>query len=366
MSDANEKGKTHKEQRKEYTYNKLKGLGQEIIEEIEKTKVPSIKVPSRGTGNIVYDEAKRYYVLGDRYGRRSLGNVKQIRKLGQMVYVANFCKDLVAREKTATIREMYYVSEGWGISFKSQQESNIVGEDLEVTLGTTREDLGLMPEEDGASVYGDITLIDEGTEVNATRMGKSGYTISPTIDQVDFDGHNVDKVLAVETMGMFHRLVQENAHKRYNCLIVGLKGQAARATRRFLKRVNTELGLPVYICNDGDPWGFHIAQVIISGSAKLAHVNHDLATPDAKFIGVTASDIINYDLPTDKLKDVDVMRLKELSKDPRYKNDFWQTEIKKMLKIGKKAEQQSFSKYGLEYVVDEYFPAKFEEMENQA
>ena len=34
MSDANEKGKTHKEQRKEYTYNKLKGLGQEIIEEI--------------------------------------------------------------------------------------------------------------------------------------------------------------------------------------------------------------------------------------------------------------------------------------------------------------------------------------------
>ena len=37
-----------------------------------------------------------------------------------------------------------------------------------------------------------------------------------------------------------------------------------------------------------------------------------------------------------------------------------------MLKIGKKAEQQSFSKYGLEYVVDTYFPAKFEEMENQA
>ncbi len=365
MADNVKGEKSHKELRKEYTFNKLKGLGQEIIEEIEKQKVPAINVPSRGTGNIVYDDAKRYYVLGDRYGKRSLGNVKQIRKLGQMVYVANFCKDLVAREKTATIREMYYVSEGWGISFKTQQESNIVGEDLEVTLGTTREDLGLMPEEDGASVYGDIDLIDEGTKINATKMGKSGYTISPTIDQVELEGCNVDKVLAVETMGMFHRLVQENAHKRFNCLIVGLKGQAARATRRFIKRVNEEMGLPVYICNDGDPWGFHIAQVIISGSAKLAHVNHDLATPDAKFIGVTASDIINYDLPTDKLKDVDVMRLKELSKDPRYKNDFWQTEIKKMLKIGKKAEQQSFSKYGLEYVVDTYFPAKFEEMENK-
>ena len=320
---------THKEQRRQYTYNKLKGFGEEIIEEIQKNKVPNLKIPSRGTGNLVYDRDKRYYVLGDRVGRRSLGNVKQIRKLGQMVYTANFCKDLVQRDKTATIREMYYISEGWGIEFNTQQESNTVGEDLEVALGVTREDLGLMPEEDGASVYGDITLLDGDYEVNATRAGKSGYT-----------------------------MVQENAHERYNCLIIGLKGQAARATRRFIKRLNEEMGLPVYICNDGDPWGFHIGQVIISGSAKLAHVNHDLATPNAKFIGVTASDIINYELPTDPLKDIDVLRLKELSKDPRYQTPFWQTEIKKMLKLGKKAEQQSFSKYGLEYVVDTYFPEK--------
>ena len=352
------KGLSHKEKRKEYTFNKLKELGQDIIADVEQKKVPSLKIPSRGTGNIVYDDAKKYYVLGDRYGRRSLGNVKQIRKMGQMVFTANFCKDLVQREKTATIREMYYVSEGWGVEFNTQQESNTVGEDLEVALGTTREDLGLMPEEDGASVYGDLTLLDDDVELNAKKSGKSGYTISPTIDQVEFLDCGVERVLAVETMGMFHRLVQENAYDRFNTLVVGLKGQAARATRRFIKRLNTELNLPVYICNDGDPWGFHIAQVIISGSAKLAHVNYDLATPNAKFIGVTASDIINYDLPTDPLKDIDVLRLKELSKDPRYQTEFWQTEIKKMLKIGKKAEQQSFSKYGLEYIVDTYFPHK--------
>ena len=122
MAETKDKQQSHKEERKEYTLNKLTGLGQEIIEDIEKNKVPSIRVPSRGTGNIVYDDAKRYYILGDRFGKRSLGNVKQIRKLGQMVYVGNFCKDLVAREKTATIREMYYVSEGWGISFKTQHE----------------------------------------------------------------------------------------------------------------------------------------------------------------------------------------------------------------------------------------------------
>ncbi|GAB4314611.1 MAG: DNA topoisomerase IV subunit A [Methanobacteriaceae archaeon] len=349
--------------RKDIAVNKLKSLGEMIIEDVQKMKVPAIKVPSRGTSNIVYDDVKRHYVLGDRYGKRSLGNVKQIKKIGQMIYMANFCKELVRSQKTATLRELYYVSEGWDVDFSDQQESNIVGEDLEVTLGMTREDLGLMPEEDGASVYGELTIQEGDLEINAMKAGKSGYTISPTIDEVEFVDHDVKRVIAVETMGMFHRMVQENAHKKFDTLIVGLKGQAARATRRFLKRVNEELNLPVYICNDGDPWGFHIAMVIISGSAKLAHVNHELATPNAKFLGVTASDIINYDLPTDPLKDIDVLRLKELLKDPRYKDEFWKVEIKKMLKIGKKAEQQSFSKYGLEYVVDTYFPEKLDALE---
>ncbi|MDP3065759.1 MAG: DNA topoisomerase IV subunit A [Methanobacteriaceae archaeon] len=355
--------KEAKANRKNIAVNKLKSLGDMILEDVEKNQVPSIRVPSRGTSNIVYDDEKRYYVLGDRYGRRSLGNVKQIKKLAQMVYIANFCKGLMETGKTATLREMYYVSEGWDIDFGDQQESNIVGEDLEVTLGMTREDLGLMPEEDGASVYGKLKVMEGDVEIDAMRSGKSGYTIPPSIDEVDFVEHDVKRVIAVETMGMFHRLVQENAYKKFDTLIVGLKGQAARATRRFLKRVNEELHLPVYICNDGDPWGFHIAMVIISGSAKLAHVNHELATPDARFLGVTASDIINYDLPTDPLKDIDVLRLKELLKDPRYKDEQWKMEIKKMMKIGKKAEQQSFSKYGLEYVVDTYLPQKLEQME---
>lgn len=351
--------------RKQLALNKLRGLGDEVLEPLLQEEVPNIKIPSRGTGNIIYNEDKRYFELGERKGTRSLGNVKQIKKMAQMMCVGNFCKELVNIQKTATMREMYYVSEGWDVGFDNQQESNNITEDIEVTLGISREDLGLLPEEDGAAVYGDITLRDEDVEFNALRLGKSGYTIPPTVDDVEIVGHDVDRIICVETMGLYHRLVQEHAYEKFNTLIVGLKGQAARATRRFIRRASDELQVPVYICNDGDPWGFHIAMVIISGSAKLAHVNHDLATPDAKFLGVTASDIINYDLPTDKLKDIDVSRLKELSGDPRYRGKFWQTEIKKMLKLGKKAEQQSFSKYGLEYIVDTYLPNKINAIEGE-
>jgi hypothetical protein len=116
---------------------------------------------------------------------------------------------------------------------------------------------------------------------------------------------------------------------------------------------------------DGDPFGFHIGMVIISGSAKLAYINHELAVPDAKYIGVTASDIVDYELPTDKLRELDIARLKQLQKDPRYNTEFWQSEIKKMLELGKKAEQQAFAKYGLAYVVKEYLPAKLKEVEEQ-
>ena len=98
---------------------------------------------------------------------------------------------------------------------------------------------------------------------------------------------------------------------------VGLKGQAARATRRFLKRANEELGLPVHLNCDGDPFGYRIGMVIISGGANLAHVNHELAVPDAKYIGVTASDIVNYKLPTDKLRELDVARPKAAGQGPQ-------------------------------------------------
>jgi DNA topoisomerase-6 subunit A len=104
----------------------------------------------------------------------------------------------------------------------------------------------------------------------------------------------------------------------------------------------------------------HIAMVIISGSANAAHLR-ELNTPDAKWSGVWATDIVNYKLPTDPLDEVDMKRLSELQRDPRYVDPLWRREIKTFMKIGRKAEQEAFSRYGLTYIVDEYLPAKLEE-----
>jgi DNA topoisomerase-6 subunit A len=187
-----------------------------------------------------------------------------------------------------------------------------------------------------------------------------GVMIGPALTSSEFVKTTADKVIAIEKGGLFTRFVEEKVHEKFNALLVLTAGQAPRATRQFIKRLNSELKVPVYIFTDGDPWGMHIAMVIISGSANAAHLR-ELTTPDAKWSGVWATDIINYKLPTYPLDEVDIKRLHELQRDPRYKDPLWQREIKRFLRIKKKAEQEAFSRYGLTYIVDEYLPAKLKE-----
>jgi DNA topoisomerase-6 subunit A len=165
-------------------------------------------------------------------------------------------------------------------------------------------------------------------------------------------------IVALETGGMFDRLVENKFDEDFRSILVHLKGQPARSTRRMLKRMNEELGLPVYIFTDGDPWSFRIYASVAYGAIKTAHISHWLAVPTAEFVGISASDILNYDLPTDKLNDRDVAALNSELQDPRFQNEFWKSEIETMLKINQKAEQQALAKYGLNFVTDTYLPEK--------
>ena len=64
-------------------------------------------------------------------------------------------------------------------------------------------------------------------------------------------------------------------------------------------------------------------------------VQRPLTVPAAEFIGITASDIINYDLPSDKLSDKDVSALNSELEDTRFSTEFWKQEIETMLQMGK-------------------------------
>jgi DNA topoisomerase-6 subunit A len=295
--------------------------------------------------------------------RRHSRNIRHIRPFTQLVWTAWFAKELVSLRKTSTLREVYYSARGQrDIEFSGQQESDNIITDLEVALNRAREDFHIFPEERSA-MFGDLTIEYtvpgyEGRTMNLTDH-PDGVMIGPALTSSEFVRTSADKILVIEKGAMFTRLVEEKAHEKFNALLIHTAGQSPRATRGIIHRLNKDYNLPVYIFTDGDPWGLHIAMVIISGSANAAHLR-GLATPDAKWIGVWGSDILDYKLPTEPLTEFDLKRLNELKVDPRYKNDLWQHELDILLKIEKKAELEAFSRYGLTYIVDEYLPAKLE------
>jgi len=350
-------------ERKKEVIASLENLGLKIYEQIDDGYFPSIEMPSRSTENIRYDPQVRQYILGDRKVRRNTRNIRHIRPFTQLVWTALFSRELTSHRKTSTLRDVYYSAQAYEMKFTDQQESNNIITDLETVLGLSREDFNIFPEERSA-VFGDLTIEYtvpgyEGKTLNLTSH-PDGVMIGPALTSSEFVTTTADKVIAIEKGGLFTRFVEENVHKKFNSILVLTAGQAPRATRHFIRRLSRELDIPVYIFTDGDPWGMHIAMVIISGSANAAHLR-ELTTPDAKWSGVWATDIVNYKLPTDPLDQVDIKRLYELQRDPRYKDPLWQREIKTFLKIRRKAEQEAFSRYGLTYIVDEYLPTKLEE-----
>ncbi|MGC8962154.1 MAG: DNA topoisomerase IV subunit A [Candidatus Bathyarchaeia archaeon] len=343
-------------------------VGSSIYEQLRMGSFPYVELPSRSTSNIYYDEECRQYILGGRRIRRSSRNIRHIRPLTQLVWAAYFVKELTGQGKTSTLRDVYYSAQAYEMNFKDQPESDNVLTDLEALIGHPREDFNVFPEERSA-IFGDLTIEYtvpgyEGRRLNLTSH-PDGVMIGPALTNAEFVECKADKVIAVEKGALFTRFVEERVHEKFNAILVQTAGQAPRATRALIRRLNVELKLPVIVLTDGDPWGMHIAMVIISGSANAAHVR-ELNTPDAKWMGVWATDIVEYKLPTDPLNDLDIKRLHELSKDPRYKDPLWKREINAFLKIKRKAEQEAFSRYGLTFIVDEYLPAKIEEFNKEA
>ena len=350
---------------------KLHEIAEELYIQMEKGKIPFMKIPTRTKDNIKFNMKYGVWKYGKKVTNRDAKKLDGAYMILRTMYMVDFIKDMIGQNKSSTLREMYYISEGWEkAKFHTQDESNRLIEDLEIITTNMREDFKLRPEEDGASVIGNLTIEElnrkgELRKINCRDdVGDSGYSIPHNVekDKVKFKDVDADFIIAIETGGMFDRLMENGFDEKERAILLHLKGQPARSTRRFLKRLNEESNLPVVVFTDGDPWSFRIFSSVAYGAIKTAHISEYLATPTAEYLGITASDILNYDLPSDKLTDRDISALKSELTDPRFKTSFWKGEIETMLKLGKKSEQQALAKYGLDFVTDTYLPEKLSEL----
>ncbi len=351
--------------RKDLVSRNLEQLGTAFCKQIEAGIFPWVEMKSRSIDNIFYNLDLRQYVLGEKTTKRSSRIISHLRPFTQMTWTAYFVNELLKERKTSTLRDVYYLSQAYEVSFEEQAESDNIITDLETVIGHPREAFNVFPEERSA-IFGDLTIqyTVPGYEDRRLNLAShpDGMMIGPALTDANLIETNADKLIVIEKGAMFTRFIEERVHEKFNAILIYTAGQAPRSTRYFIRRLNQELGLPVYIFSDADPWGMHIAMVIISGSANAAHLR-ELTTPDARWAGVWASDITSYKLPSEKLTNLDVKRLHELERDPRYKEDVWQREIDVFIKIEKKCELEAFSRYGLTHIVDKYLPERLKEVE---
>ena len=348
---------------------KLKDLANKLIKEINMKENPNIEIPVRALSNIIYDKKTRQLSLGDKTSKRYYFNVGHAKKFMQTLMVGSFCKGLINENIHASIRDMYYnlkrtFPDSNENTFDEQNESDPIIVDLEVALDTLREQLHLTTDRKGI-VSGNVSIEDRGDIINWSKLGSGGWSIPSTVNEISFKKVEADFVLVVEKNAGFERLHEDKFWQKQNCILIGTGGQPSRGTRLLIQRLNKEQKLPVYVFTDSDAYGWYIYSVIKSGSISLAHVSDRISTPNARFIGLTISDIIKYDLNkmTIKAKEIDIKRAKELQQYAWFKKPEWQKEINLMIDKGIKAEIEALSNRGLKFMSQEYLPEKIKNKE---
>ena len=340
-----------------------------INQRILKRDKPELKLPVRSLSNVSYSLKNGYFEIGRQKKVRTL-TVNTVKTFAQSLRLMSLSKELIETNDFATKRDAYYQSKNWGDAmFKEQTESDAVMDDIEALFSVdsvSREQLRFVPDEHGGAVAGELVVYDPDMEsgeverIDCTRFGSGAYSIPSSVEHLSFET-KAKFIIAIETGGMFQRLQSHKFWKTANCILVSMSGVPTRSTRRFIRRLSESAKIPVYAFVDCDPYGIsNIYRTLKVGSGNAAHINQFFCVPKAHFLGVTPQDIKDYKLPTHPLKDVDVKRAKDaLKNDPFFQQHKpWKKAVEMLLKMGVRAEQQALAKWGLNYVIDEYLPAK--------
>jgi len=345
---------------------KIKEIATDIYKKVLQRKQPKLNSPLRSLSNVKFDPKKGYFELLRGEKTRTL-TASTVKTFAQTLKMMGLSKNLVETNDIATKREAYYVSKNWGEArFIEQPESDTVMDDIEAMFGVNREQLGFIPEEKGGDIAGKLIVIDidpdtkKEIKIDCTKMGTGAYSIPSSVEHLKFET-NAKFILAIETAGMYQRLVKHAYWKEANCILISMGGVPTRACRRFIRRLADDKKLPVLVFTDGDPYGWlNIYRTLKVGSGNAAHLNEFFCVPQAKFIGITPQDIIDYKLPSHPLKEVDVKRIKDGMKNDPFVQQFkeWQKALNLCITLKKRAEQQALAQHGLNYVITKYLPDK--------
>ncbi len=292
------------------TLKVIKKVFQKVINQIERGEEPRLVIRKRTLANTIYDPERKLLLLGEENLVRKLFDEGEARRFMQTVLMASIIYEALANNEYPTIRDLFYrgkhtlpgasPKDKFKNTWEEQKESDAVIRDVEVLTGKLREEMLILSKEKG-KVVGDMRIKSGNDVIDLSRMGHGAYAIESTPDLIEFKDVNAEYVLVVEKDAVFQQLHRIGFWRRQKCILVTSAGQPDRATRRFVRRLNEELKLPVYILTDADPYGFYIYSVFKIGSITLSYESERLATPSARFLGVMMSDVFGDDIPLEDI-----------------------------------------------------------------
>jgi DNA topoisomerase-6 subunit A len=355
-------------ERDKRTLEKIIGLADGLSKTTLAGREPIFHIPTRSKSNTIWNKKRGILEMGDGKADRPLFDLKTAKQFMQTVLHGSTIKDLIEAGKTSSLRGVFYkakhtVAGTKENTFDTQEESDPILEDLEVTLGALREELHVFAENRGV-MAGNITVIDGGDTIDCRATGRGGHGIPSIVepDVFEFGKCEAKFVLHVEKGTVWNRFNEDRFWEKNNCILTHGGGQPPRGCRRLLQRFSKELKLPIICLLDCDPWGHYIYSVIKQGSISLAFESSRLAIPEAKFLGLRAKDYVECDLGDAvkiDLTENDIKRAKEIAAYPWFEqHKGWQKEIQGLLNNGFKMEVEAMINKGISYVTEEYVPER--------
>ena len=354
-----------------------------VLNDILQGKPPRLIIPKRTLSNTKFDPEKGILLMGEEVIEREFLNMAESRSFMQTILMASIIYQALIENEYPTIRDLYYRGKHTIVyrdlrgrkreenTWDEQRESDSVIRDVEVYTGLLREEMLILSKEKG-KVVGRMKIRSGGDVIDLSKMGHGAYAIESTPDLIEFLDVDAEFVLVVEKDAVFQQLHRVKFWDKYRALLVTGAGQPDRATRRFVRRLNEELGLPIYILTDSDPYGWYIYSVFKVGSIQLSYESLRLATPKARFLGVSMTDIFGWANKKPyldererrnfiiKAKDRDIKRAKELMKYTWFQTPKWRREIKIFLQKKAKLEIEALASKGLKFLADKYIPEKIQ------
>jgi DNA topoisomerase VI subunit A len=202
---------------------KLVGVADVVIDAAQRRRDPTFAIPVRSLSNVTFDERKGLIELGRRKQARSFFNVGMAKKFMQTVLVADALCELQRANLTTSLREIYYrtkhtIKNSHENTLDTQDESDPLIEDLEVTLAALREELHVRAENAG-SIVGPLVLVDDGDRVDCARLGKGGYSVPSIVEPeyLEIRQCTADFVLLVEKGTQWNRLSTSSGGRTTAC-----------------------------------------------------------------------------------------------------------------------------------------------------